>query len=144
MKIHLAADHAGFAHKQALYEHLMSQGITPFDHGAFTLVPEDDFPDVMTPLAKAVAEDPEAVAIIFGGSGQGEAMCVNRIAGIRAAVYYGGTHDIVSLSRMHNNANILSIGARFITTEEMIAAVELWLSTSPLSDEKYTRRNAKF
>lgn len=144
MRIHLGADHAGFPHKQALIEYFMAQGITVFDHGATTLVSEDDYPDVVTPVAQAVALDPDAVGIIFGGSGQGEAMCANRIAGIRAAVYYGGPQDIITLSRRHNNANILSIGARFMTKDEMIVAVIKWLDTDFSGDEKHARRLAKF
>ena len=122
----------------------MAQGIIAIDHGASEPVSEDDYPDYVIPVAQAVAEDMDAVGIIFGGSGQGEAMCANRTVGIRAAVYYGGPHDIITLSRRHNNANILSIGARFMTKEEMFQAVDLWLSTQFSEEEKHVRRLAKF
>lgn len=144
MKIHLGADHAGFSHKQALQEYFIAQGIIPIDHGAFEVVTEDDYPDVVMPVAQAVAADSDAVGIIFGGSGQGEAMCANRVPGVRAVVYYGGQRDIITLSRRHNNANVLSIGARFMTKEEMIEMVELWLKTEFSAEEKHARRLAKF
>src|SRR3989344_4296098 len=88
-KIFIAADHAGFALKNALIEHIRTLGYDIEDLGAFHNDPEDDYPDFMTPLAKRVAGESEARGILVGGSGQGEAMCANRIPGIRAAVFYG-------------------------------------------------------
>ncbi len=85
----------------------------------------------------------DTVAIIFGGSGQGEAMLANRFPNVRAAVYYGGDREIIALAREHNNANILSFGARFVTVEEVKSGILTWLSTPALSDEKYERRNQK-
>ena len=79
------------------------------------------------PAAEYISNN-EAIGIIFGGSGQGEAMAANRFKGIRAAVFYGGPEEIVKLSRLHNNANILSIAARFVSFEETIKVVNLWLS----------------
>ena len=91
---------------------------------------DDDYPDFMHIVAKQVAGDPEAHrGIIFGGSGQGEAMVANRYKGVRAAVFYGGSDEIILLSRWHNNANVLSIGARFVSEEEAIKVVKLWLET---------------
>ncbi len=145
MKIHLATDHAGLAHKEAVKEYLVGQGIEVIDHGATELIPEDDYPDYVIPCAQAVATDLDnSMGIIFGGSGQGEAMCVNRIAGIRAAVFYGGTTDILTLSREHNAANILSLGARFLSPDEAVEAVTLWLATPFSGDERHMRRLNKF
>jgi ribose 5-phosphate isomerase B len=112
------------------------------DAGATTLDPEDDFPAYMRVAASEIAKDRDARAILIGGSGQGEAMCANRASGVRAAVYYGGPLDIVRLSRAHNDANALALGARFIDLEAAKEAVALWLATPPSEDPKYVRRNA--
>jgi ribose 5-phosphate isomerase B len=85
-----------------------------------------------------------AFGIIIGGSGQGEAMCANRVVGIRAAVFYGGASEIVRLAREHNDANILSLGARFVSIEEAKESVHIFLTT-PFSDApRHARRLAKF
>jgi ribose 5-phosphate isomerase B len=144
MTIHLASDHAGFLHKEAVKEYLAAQGITVIDHGATALVEDDDYPDYIVPAAVAVAQDQESMGIVFGGSGQGEAMAANRINGVRAVVYYGGPVDIIRLSREHNAANILSIGARFLSPDEAIAAVNYWLETAFSNDERHVRRLNKF
>lgn len=144
MKIHLATDHAGFNHKELLKAHLLEQGHEVVDHGNSILEEGDDYPDFVIPCAQAVAGDTESMSIVFGGSGEGEAMCANRIKGVRAVVYYGGSTDILVFSRQHNNANILSIGARFISPEEIISAVELWMNTPFSGDERHVRRLSKF
>ena len=142
--IHLATDHAGFARKNEVKAWLKEQGYTVVDHGALHLDEQDDFPDFISVAASAVSKDPAGSrAIIFGGSGQGEAMVANRYPQVRATVYYGGDEEIVALSRQHNDANVLSIGARFVDAEAAVRAVELWLNESPLSEEKYARRNKK-
>lgn len=127
MKIYLGADHAGFTLKEAVKEHLIANGYRVDDLGAVNYDPEDDYPDLVFPVAEAVVRDPESVGIIFGGSGQGEAMAANRIPGVRAAVFYDGPDQIVRLSRWHNNANILSLGARFIETNRALQMIDLWL-----------------
>lgn len=145
MIIHLATDHAGLAYKEALKEYLVGEGIEVVDHGATELLPEDDYPDYMKVCAEAVASDPDnSMGVIFGGSGEGEAMVANRVLGIRATVYYGGPTDILTLSREHNAANILSLGARFLSPDEAIQAVALWLSTPFSNEERHVRRISKF
>ncbi|HEY4500943.1 MAG TPA: RpiB/LacA/LacB family sugar-phosphate isomerase [Candidatus Paceibacterota bacterium] len=165
MKIFIAADHAGFGLKNALAEHVRTLGYDVEDMGAFSNDSEDDYPDFMMPLARKVAEENErdtdtARGIIVGGSGQGEAMCANRVKGIRAAVFYGPRHvtaaldieggrsedgfDAVRLPRRHNDANVLSIGARFVSGDEVDEAVRIFLET-PFSDSpRHARRLAKF
>ena len=86
------------------------------DCGAFDFDPLDDYPDFIIPAAEKVANQPNSRGIIIGGSGQGEAMAANRIQGVRAAVYYDGPLEIIKLSRLHNNANILSLGATIFIT----------------------------
>ena len=128
MKIYLASDHAGFDLKQFLITHLRGLGHEVEDCGALENDPLDDYPDFIIPAAEKVAKNPHSMGIIMGGSGQGEAIAANRIKGVRAVVYYDGPLDIVKLSRTHNNANILSFGARFITQEKAADAVDLWLN----------------
>ncbi len=142
--IHLATDHAGFECKNTVKEWLEEEGYQVVDHGALHLDAQDDFPDFISLAAAAVSKDPTlSKAIIFGGSGQGEAMVANRFPQVRATVYYGGDEEIVRLSRQHNDANVLSIGARFVDTRDALRVIELWLHETPLTDEKYERRNKK-
>ena len=142
--IHLATDHAGFSHKNVAKAWLEQHGYTVVDHGAYQLDSLDDFPDYVSKAAAAVSAEPaRARAIIFGGSGQGEAMVANRYPHVRATVYYGGNAEIITLSRQHNDANILSIGARFVDEALMLEVLETWLQEDSLTDEKYERRNQK-
>jgi ribose 5-phosphate isomerase B len=143
MKIHIGTDHAGFELKNKLAEYLKTLGHNIVDHGAFEYNPDDDYPDFIKPVAHAVSSDPESLGIILGGSGQGEAMCANRIQGARAGEYYGGNVDIIRVFREHNDANILSIGDRYVTDAEAIAAVDVFLTTPFSNDERHIRRIAK-
>ena len=127
MKIHLATDHAGFELKEKIKKYLQEKGYEITDHGAWKYDSRDDYPDFIFPAAYAVANDPDSFGIIMGGSGQGEAMAANRIKGVRAVVYYGGNDEIINLSRIHNNANILSLGARFIESSTVCETIERWL-----------------
>jgi ribose 5-phosphate isomerase B len=144
MKIHLATDHAGFEHKESLKAYLLSKGYEVIDHGAKELNEGDDYPGFISSAAKAVIADAESKAIVFGGSGEGEAMVANRFKGVRAAVYYGGNKDILIFSRAHNDANVLSLGARFLVEEEVNEAADIWLQTEFSGDERHVRRLAQF
>ena len=140
-EIILAADHAGLKLKERLIGYLSELGYTVTDKGAFGYDADDDYPDIMTEAALAVVEDPlHRRGIFLGGSGQGEAVCANRIRGIRAAVYYGGSEEVVKLSREHNDANVLALGARFLTLEEAERVARLWLETSFPGEERHVRR----
>jgi ribose 5-phosphate isomerase B len=145
--IHIGADHAGFELKEELVPYLKSVGYEVVDHGAYEMDEEDDYPDFIAPVAQAVASDTEKLSkgIVIGGSGNGEAIVANKFPNIRAAVYYGQPEsdndlNIVTLSREHNDANILSLGARFISVQEAKEAVELWLETAFSGDERHVRR----
>ena len=142
MKIHLATDHAGLELKNIIKEHLKENGHDVTDHGAHESDALDDYPDFIFPCAKSVAADPESRGIILGGSGQGEAMTANRIKGVRAAVFYNGPEEIVKLSREHNNANILSLGARFMNQTEIYDVIEMWLA-EPFEGGRHQRRIEK-
>ena len=125
----LATDHAGFELKEHVKTFLVKKGYDIKDFGALEYDGLDDYPDFILPAAKYISEH-KLRGIIFGGSGQGEAMAANRINGIRAAVFYNGPDEIIKLSRQHNNANILSLPARFISLEEAKEIVNLFISTS--------------
>lgn len=141
MTIYLASDHAGFALKNNLREFLTERGYEVEDCGAHEYNESDDYPEYIATAVKYVSEDPlHTRAIILGGSGQGEAMLANRFMNVRAAVYYGCDLAIVRLSREHNNANVLSLGARFLDAPEARVAARVWLETEHNSDTKYARR----
>jgi ribose 5-phosphate isomerase B len=160
MKVFFAADHAGLRMKVALLESVTGMGYDVEDLGAFSLNSEDDYPDFVTPLAHRVLSTPDSFGIICAGSGQGEAMCANRNSGIRAAVFYAalaaggaldkeGAHsedgfDVVRLTRKHNNANVLSIGARFVSVGDAQEAVRIFLTTPFSKEPRHARRIAKF
>lgn len=144
MRIHLATDHAGYKLKERIKEALMRQNLAVVDHGAFSLDKKDDYPDFISRAAEAVSKNPTDRAIVLGGSGEGEAMVANRFKNVRATVYYGGNDKIVTLSREHNNANVLSLGARFMSEREALHAVKTWLATSFSADPRHVRRIHKF
>lgn len=140
----LASDHAGFELKKILHEYLKGQGLEVQDIGPGTYDETDDYPDTIFPAAEKVAEKPdEHLGIILGGSGQGEAIVANKVPGIRAVVYYGGNTEILKLSKEHNNANILALGARFLSEEETTEAVSLWLETKFSQEDRHKRRIEK-
>lgn len=142
MTLYFASDHAGFELKNSLLTFAKSVlGLDVVDVGAFTLDTEDDYPDFIAEAAKRVSRNPHTdKAIVLGGSGQGEQMVANKYPNVRAALYYGGSHDILTLSREHNDANVLSLGARFLTREGAEEALAIWLGTAFSGEERHTRR----
>ena len=142
--IYLAADHAGFELKEKIKEFLTKEGYQVEDCGAYKFDAEDDYPDFIAKAAEAVSKDPDnSKAIILGGSGQGETIVANKFPGVRAAVYYGKAEQMPVLTRQHNDSNILSLGARFLTENEASEAVKLFLET-PFSEEaRHARRIEK-
>lgn len=141
--IYLASDHAGFELKKSLCAFLKQEGIEFKDMGPDSYVETDDYPDFIIPAAQKVAANPADKGIVIGGSGQGEAIAANKVKGVRAALYYGGSKDIITLSRVHNNANVLSLGARFVSEKEAMEVVKLWLKTDFSSEERHSRRIEK-
>lgn len=128
MKIHLATDHAGFEMKEFLKDALLELGYNIVDHGAHEYDKNDDYPDYIKQAVQEVSINPQDnIAIIFGGSGQGEAMVANRFENVRATTYYHFDPEIIKLSREHNDANVLSLGARFLSHQEAIESVLFWL-----------------
>jgi ribose 5-phosphate isomerase B len=159
MKIALATDHAGYDQARELFDWLGSLGHECVDYGPKKLEVGDDYPDYIFPAAKSVACGETEKGLILGGSGQGEAMAANRIKGVRCAVFYGpanprkvvdadgrishGPYEIIKLSRQHNDANMLSLAARFVTLEDMKQVITLWLETPFSGDDRHARRNHK-
>lgn len=151
-KIFIASDHAGFELKNELMPFLRDLGYEVKDFGAFEFNAEDDYTDFVAPLAKEVsASKGEQKGIILGGSGQGEAMVANRFPHVRAVVFNGQyapadrrhiPHEIIT-SREHNDANVLSLGARFLSEKDAKEAVEVWLATPFSNDERHVRRLKK-
>lgn len=144
MTIHLAADHAGFYLKQYIAHFLVEQGYHIVDHGAVDYDEHDDYPDYMVKAGTALSHQPETDrAIVFGGSGQGENMVMNKFSHVRSALYYGGNLEIVQRAREHNDANVLSLGARYISEEQARDAVMMFLNTSFSTAERHHRRVEK-
>ena len=159
MKVYLGTDHAVFELKEAVKKFLQEKGYEVEDCGAYEFDKSDDYTQFITPVAEKINANPEDKGIIFGGSGQGEAMLANKFPKVRAVVFYGphkpvsaidasgetseDPYAIISLSRKHNNANILSFGARFVTEEEVLKAVEIWLTTEFSGVERHQRRIEK-
>ncbi len=156
MKIALSTDHAGFEQLQKLQAELEAAGHTCVNFGPTSYDPNDDYPDFITPAAQAVANGEFEAGIIFGGSGEGEAIAANRVKGVRCGVYYGPAQaigvvdasgnqpqdefEILRLNRQHNNANMLSLAGRFLNSDDVNQAVSIWLSTPFSGDERHVRR----
>ncbi|MBI2330117.1 RpiB/LacA/LacB family sugar-phosphate isomerase [Candidatus Daviesbacteria bacterium] len=141
--VYLATDHAGFELKEKIKEALIRDGYEVKDFGAAKYDAEDDYPDFISKAAETISQDPGNRAIIFGGSGQGEAIVANKFPGVRAAVYYGNAEEMPKLTRQHNDSNILSLGARFLTPDDAIAAVKVFLETPFSEEQRHIRRIEK-
>jgi ribose 5-phosphate isomerase B len=157
MTIYFATDHAGYELKNKLVAFVRDElACEVVDCGAYELSPDDDYPGFVAGAAQSVSHNPDtARAIILGGSGQGEAMVANKFSHVRAAVYYGApkeeapdaagkTYSMIELTRVHNDANVLSLGARFLSVDEAKAVVALWLKTPFSGDERHVRRISQF
>jgi len=142
--IYFATDHAGFELKNLLLQYVRDElQYEVVDCGPAVYDADDDYPDYIRIAAKKVSIRPTDRAIILGGSGQGEAMTANRFPQVRATVFYGGSSEIITLSREHNDANILSLGARFLTQQEAENVIKKWLAVSFSGDERHVRRIKK-
>lgn len=142
MRIHIATDHAGLEFSQTLQQHLTEQGHEVHDHGPVEYDALDDYPSFCINAALAVARDDaagvEALGVVFGGSGNGEQMAANKVQGIRAALVWN--ESTAELAREHNNANVISIGARQHTVEEAMRFIDLFIATPFPGDERHVRR----
>jgi len=143
--IYFATDHAGYELKNIILAFVRDElHYEVVDCGALEYNHNDDYPDFISQAAKAVSEARErSRGIIFGHSGQGEAIVANRYPGVRAVVYYGGESEIITLSRQHNDANILSLGAHFLNPNHTKEIVMQWLVTEFTHEERHQRRITK-
>ncbi len=145
-KLFLATDHAGFEHKNFLRDYMLSLDSFEYevvDLGAFVFDENDDYPDYIARAAREVGWYPDLHrAVVFGGSGQGEAIVANKHNGVRATVYYGHEESVVSLGREHNNTNVLAIGARFVVKEDLPNILHTWLESHFDVNSRHQRRLA--
>ena len=138
MRVYLGSDHAGFELKAALLEHLAAAGHQVTDCGAVEYQPDDDYPPYCIDTARRVVADPGSLGVVIGGSGNGEQIAANKVAGVRAALAYNS--ETATLARQHNDANVLGIGARMHSVAEAISIVETFLGTPFSQDPRHVRR----
>lgn len=136
--VYIGADHGGFELKEELKKYLAELGVQTEDMGAFSLDPNDDYTDFIIPIAKKVALTPDSLGIVIGRSGNGEAIAANKVNGIRAAVCLN--ERMAEKTRDHNNANILSLGADYISIEDAKKIVKKFLDTPFSNEERHIRR----
>ena len=137
MRLHLGSDHAGFELKVAISARLTELGHEVVDHGPESFDPEDDYPPFVMAAAAAVVDDPGSLGVVIGGSGNGEAIAANKVAGVRAALVW--TDETARLGREHNDANVISLGARQYPTADAVRFTEIFVET-PFSNEPRHRR----
>lgn len=144
MQIHLGTDHAGFEFKEALKAHLTGAGHEVIDHGALEYDALDDYPSFCIAAAEAVvaarSNGTEALGVVIGGSGNGEQIAANKVKGVRAALVWN--EDTAKLARQHNDANVISVGARQHTEEELEDLIDLFLAEPFSDEERHSRRIA--
>lgn len=138
MRIHVAADHAGFELKEALVAHLREGGHDVVDHGAPTYDPQDDYPAVCFAAGEAVVADAGSLGVVIGGSGNGEQIAANKVAGVRAALAWNLA--TAQLGRQHNDANVVAIGARQHSVDEALALVDAFVAEPFSGDPRHQRR----
>jgi len=141
MRIHIATDHAGLDFSRHLIEHLGKAGHDVVDHGPTTFDAIDDYPAFCINAAHAVVRDHQAgvdaLGIVIGGSGNGEQIAANKVVGVRAALVW--SHETAVLARAHNNANIIAVGARQHSVDEVTYFIESFIG-EPFSEEQRHRR----
>ncbi|MFC1441661.1 ribose-5-phosphate isomerase [Streptacidiphilus sp. N1-10] len=138
MRVYLGSDHAGYELKQHLVEWLTSAGHEPVDCGPHIYDAVDDYPPFILRAAERTAADPQALGIVIGGSGNGEAIAANKVKGVRAALAW--STETATLGRQHNNANVISVGARMHSLDEATKFVEVFLATPFSEDPRHIRR----
>ena len=138
MRVYLGSDHAGFELKAALIEWLAGAGHEPVDCGPDAYQHDDDYPPYVMRAAHGVASDPGSLGIIIGGSGNGEQIAANKIPGVRAAVAW--TDETAQLARLHNNANVLSLGARMYPVADAVGFARVFVETPFSGDPRHIRR----
>jgi ribose 5-phosphate isomerase B len=141
VRVYLGSDHAGFALKQRLVEHVTGLGHESVDCGPHGYDADDDYPPYVLAAASRVAADPGSAGVVLGGSGNGEAIAANKVRGVRCALAF--STDTARLAREHNDANVLSLGARMYDEAIALEFVEIFLSTPFSGEERHVRRLAQ-
>jgi len=139
--VYVGADHGGFNLKEVLKKWMEESGIECEDLGANSLDPEDDYPDFIIPVAQKVVLDSENLGVVIGRSGNGEAIAANKVKAIRAALCLN--IEMAKKAKEHNNANILSLGADYITVDEAKKILKIFLDTPFSNEERHIRRLKK-
>ena len=140
MRVHIGSDHAGFDLKNFLAMALREDGHDVVDHGPTEYDAEDDYPVFCLRAAQGVVDDPGSLGVVIGGSGNGEQIAANKVAGVRSALAW--SDETAALARQHNDANVLSVGGRMHTLEEMTRFVGIFLDTAFTGEERHVRRIA--
>jgi ribose 5-phosphate isomerase B len=138
LRVYLGSDHAGFELKQQLVEHVRSLGHDPVDCGPHVYDAEDDYPPYVLLAASRAAGDPDSAGVVLGGSGNGEAIAANKVRGVRCALAF--SDDTARLAREHNDANVLSLGARMYDADAAQRFVQIFLSTAFTGEPRHVRR----
>ena len=138
MRVHIGSDHAGFELKNHLVEHLKGAGHDVVDHGPAVYDAIDDYPPYCLRTAEAVVGEAGSLGIVIGGSGNGEQIAANKVKGVRAALAW--STETAELGRLHNNANVISVGARMHSEQEAASFVDTFLATDYSGEERHTRR----
>jgi len=138
MRVHLGSDHAGLELKEHMLGWLRDNGHEPVDHGPFVYDALDDYPVFCLRAAAAVVADSGSLGVVIGGSGNGEQIAANKVPGVRAALAW--SEETARLAREHNDANVISVGGRMHTVEEMTLFIELFLGTAFTGEERHERR----
>ena len=138
MRVHLGSDHAGLELKEHMLGWLRDNGHEPVDHGPFVYDALDDYPVFCLRAAAAVVADPGSLGVVIGGSGNGEQIAANKVPGVRAALAW--SEETASLAREHNDANVISVGGRMHTVDEMTRFIEVFLGTAFTGEERHVRR----
>ena len=138
MRVHLGSDHAGLELKEHMLGWLRDHGHEPVDHGPFVYDALDDYPVFCLRAAAAVVADPGSLGVVIGGSGNGEQIAANKVPGVRAALAW--SEETASLAREHNDANVISVGGRMHTVDEMTRFIEVFLGTAFTGEERHARR----
>lgn len=138
MRVHIGTDHAGFELKNRLVALLTDEGFEVTDHGAHTYEPLDDYPPFCTAVGEGVVADPGSLGIVIGGSGNGEQIAANKVHGVRAALVWN--EETSRLAREHNDANVISVGARQHSEDELVHLIEIFLQTPFSGEERHQRR----
>ena len=140
MRVHLGSDHAGFELKARLVERLTELGHEPVDHGPAAYDGQDDYPPYVLRAAAGAGQEPDSLGIVIGGSGNGEAIAANKVKGVRCALAW--SEETAQLGRLHNDANVVSIGARMHDAATALRLVEVFLQTAYSGEERHGRRIA--